>query len=75
MGTVRDFVRIKEAAQFLGVHENTLRNWGRAGKIIEYRHPINGYRLYKRSDLETVRNQRAQARRQRMGAESAELRQ
>lgn len=64
MGTARDFVRIKEAAQYLGVHENTLRNWGRAGKIPEYRHPINRYRLYRRSDLEAVRAQRA--RRQRM---------
>jgi DNA (cytosine-5)-methyltransferase 1 len=58
MGTVRDFVRIKEAAAILGVHQNTLRNWGRAGKIAEYRHPINGYRLYRKSELETMRARR-----------------
>lgn len=58
MGTVRDFVRIKEAAELLGVHQNTLRNWGRGGKIAEYRHPINGYRLYRRSDLEALQAER-----------------
>jgi excisionase family DNA binding protein len=53
----RDYVRIKEAAEFLGVSQNTLRNWGRAGKITEHRHPVNGYRLYKRSDLQAMLRQ------------------
>jgi len=38
----------------LGVAPNTLRNWDRTGKIHVYRHPINNYRLYKRSDLEAL---------------------
>lgn len=49
-----EYVRIKEAAEFLGVSQNTLRNWGRTGKIIEHRDPINGYRLYRRTDLDAV---------------------
>ena len=49
-----DYLQIKEAAALLGVAPNTLRNWGRAGKIRVYRHPINNYRLYKRADLETL---------------------
>jgi len=47
-------MRIKEAAEFLGVSQNTLRNWGRAGKIVEHRDPTNGYRLYRRGDLEAM---------------------
>ena len=35
----------------LGVAANTLRNWERAEKIAVYRHPINGYRLYKESEI------------------------
>jgi DNA-binding transcriptional MerR regulator len=66
MGTGRDFVRIKEAAAILGVHQNTLRNWGRAGKIVEYRHPINGYRLYRKSELEAIRAERARRERPRI---------
>lgn len=47
-------IRIKEAAEFLGVSQNTLRNWGRAGKIAEHRDPANGYRLYRRGDLDAL---------------------
>ena len=49
---IRDYLKIKAAAAFVGVSVNTLRNWERAGKLATYRHPINGYRLYKKSDLE-----------------------
>jgi MerR family copper efflux transcriptional regulator len=45
------YLRIKEAAAYLGVSPNTLRNWGRAGKITEHRHPVNNYRLYQKTDL------------------------
>ena len=48
------YLRIQEAAEFLGVSRNTLRNWGRDDKIPEFRHPVNNYRLYRRSDLEDV---------------------
>lgn len=48
------YLRIAEAAELLGVSVNTLRNWGKAGKMVEHRHPINNYRLYKQSDLEEL---------------------
>ena len=50
------FLQVKEAAEILGVSPNTVRAWGDSGKIPEYRHPVNNYRLYKRSDLEEVLN-------------------
>lgn len=49
-----DYVQVKEAAALLGVAQSTLRNWERAGKITVYRHPINGYRLYKKVDLQRL---------------------
>jgi DNA-binding transcriptional MerR regulator len=49
-----DFLTIKNAATLLGVSPNTLRNWGTGGKIDEYRHPVNNYRLYKRTDLQRM---------------------
>ncbi|HYA04155.1 MAG TPA: MerR family DNA-binding transcriptional regulator, partial [Syntrophobacteria bacterium] len=52
METFKDFLTIKEAAEFLGVTPTTLRNWDRRKKLIPVRHPLNGYRLYRRSDLE-----------------------
>jgi len=54
MNNLKDYLRIKEAADLLGVSQGTLRNWGRDGKIATHRHPINGYRLYKKTDLETL---------------------
>ena len=54
MDNFKSYLRIKEAAAFIGVSESTLRNWGRNGKILTYRHPINRYRLYKKGDLDAL---------------------
>ena len=54
MKNLRDYLRIKQAAEFIGVSESTLRNWERSGKITTYRHPISRYRLYKKIDLEDL---------------------
>lgn len=54
MPNLHEYLTIKDASAFLGVTPNTLRNWGEAGKITEYRHPINNYRLYKPDDLERL---------------------
>jgi MerR family copper efflux transcriptional regulator len=57
MDKLHDYLRIQEAAAFLGVSPNTLRNWGREEKVPEFRHPVNNYRLYRRSDLEELLRQ------------------
>ena len=51
---LRDYLLIRDAASFLGVSEATLRNWDREGKIAAYRNPINGYRLFRKTDLEAL---------------------
>jgi DNA (cytosine-5)-methyltransferase 1 len=48
------FLRVKEAAELLGVSANTVRAWGATGRIPEYRHPVNNYRLYKKNELERL---------------------
>lgn len=48
------FVSVKQAASILDVAPNTVRAWGAAGKITEYRHPANNYRLYKLVELEKL---------------------
>lgn len=55
MQTTNDYLLVNEAAELLGVSPNTIRNWGRDGKITEYRHPVNNYRLFKRTELERIR--------------------
>lgn len=51
------YLRIKDAAEYLGVSPNTLRNWGRSGKLVERRHPMNGYRLYAKEELDALLKQ------------------
>ena len=52
MDKLRDYLRISEAAEYLGVSPNTLRNWENAGKIVAHRHPVNKYRLFSREELD-----------------------
>ena len=49
-----EYLTVSEAAAYLGVSSATLRNWDRSGKLKPYRHPVNGYRLYKMDDLSQV---------------------
>ena len=50
----RDYVKIGEAAKILGITEQTLRNWDNRGKLVPFRHPINGYRMYRVADVHAV---------------------
>ena len=47
-----EYVKVAEAAAILGVSQGTLRNWAEAGKMPMHKNPANGYRLFKRKDLE-----------------------
>ncbi len=54
-----EYLTIRQAAEFLAVSPNTLRNWGRDGKIEMRRHPVNGYRLFRQEDLQRLLEQTA----------------
>lgn len=53
MLNLSEFIKIAEAAKVLGVSQNTLRKWASDGKIPMSRNPANGYRLFRREDLES----------------------
>lgn len=46
-----ELLTIGDAAQVLGVSEQTLRRWDKAGKLVAHRHPMNRYRLYSRNEI------------------------
>lgn len=57
MAQQQRLLQVKEAAEYLGVSANTIRNWGSGGKLPEFRHPINHYRLFRENDLRKVRKE------------------
>lgn len=52
MHKLNEYAMTAEAAEILGVSQNTLRAWADAGRVPMYRNPGNGYRMFRRSDLE-----------------------
>lgn len=50
-----DYLRVSEAADYLGVSAQTLRRWDAEGKLTAFRRPGSEYRYYKRADLEPFR--------------------
>ncbi len=54
MNKIDEYLKVNAAALYLGVSASTLRNWEKQGKLSTHRNPINGYRLYKKQDLETL---------------------
>src|SRR5690349_5010347 len=54
MTKLGEYLRVGEAADFLGVSTWTLRYWDRTGKLMPVRHPLSGYRLYRREQLDEI---------------------
>jgi len=51
MDSLNDYMTIRDASNMLGVCQATLRRWDKLGKLKAVRHPINGYRLYKKDEI------------------------
>ena len=52
MQKLSEYVKVAEAAEILGVSQNTLRTWAADGRIPMYRNPGNNYRMFKKTELE-----------------------
>lgn len=52
MTKLTEYLQTAAAAEYLGVAQNTLRKWAARGDIPMHRNPANGYRLFKRTDLD-----------------------
>ncbi|HUT14574.1 MAG TPA: helix-turn-helix domain-containing protein [Thermoguttaceae bacterium] len=49
-----EYLRIAEAAEYLGVCQNTLNGWVAKGRVPVLRDLANGYLQFSRSDLEQL---------------------
>jgi excisionase family DNA binding protein len=57
MTRLNEYVKTAEAARIVGVSQNTLRQWAATGKVPVRRNPANGYRLFRRQDLDAFLTQ------------------
>ena len=51
MTKLTEYLQTAEAAEYLGVAQNTIRKWATRGDLPVHRNPANGYRLFKQEDL------------------------
>jgi excisionase family DNA binding protein len=51
MTKLTEYLQTAEAAEYLGVAQNTIRKWAAHGELPVQRNPANEYRLFKREDL------------------------
>ncbi len=52
MTKLSEYMHTAQAAEHLGVHHNTIRNWAARGELPMHRNSVSGYRLCKKSDLD-----------------------
>ncbi len=52
MDKLTEYLHTAAAAEYLGIAHNTIRKWAAIGEIPMHRNPANGYRLFKRRDLD-----------------------
>lgn len=50
----KEYLTLAEASEMFGKSKETLRRWDREGKLNAVREPISNYRVYKRTDIETL---------------------
>lgn len=50
----KGLITVKEAATILKVDIQTIRRWDTKGKLKAFRHPMNNYRLYKKTTIQKL---------------------
>jgi excisionase family DNA binding protein len=53
----RQLLNVRDTAQALGVHENTVRNWEERGILRAIRLPGSGFRRFAAEDVEQLRSE------------------
>jgi len=59
MNKLTEYLHTAVASEYLGDAQNTLRKWAARCELPMHCNPVNGYRLFKRSDLDKLLRQAA----------------
>jgi hypothetical protein len=57
MSATEEYLLVNQTAERLGVSANTVPARPSTGKLQEYRHPVNNYRLFRKADVDTLLQQ------------------
>ena len=49
-----EYMTLSETSEYIGKSKETLRRWDKEGKLSAVREPISNYRVYKKSDVDTL---------------------
>ena len=51
---MKEYLTLSEASELIGKSKETLRRWDREGKLNAVREPMSNYRVYRKSDVQTL---------------------
>ncbi|MFT4522055.1 MAG: DNA (cytosine-5)-methyltransferase 1 [Bacteroidia bacterium] len=51
---MKNYLTLAETSELIGKSKETLRRWDREGILNAFREPVSNYRVYKRSDVQTL---------------------
>jgi len=51
---MKDYLTLSEVSEYIGKSKETLRRWDKEGKLTAVREPISNYRVYRKSDVDTL---------------------
>jgi len=51
---MNEYMTLSETSEYIGKSKETLRRWDKEGKLTAVREPISNYRVYRKSDVDTL---------------------
>jgi DNA (cytosine-5)-methyltransferase 1 len=51
---MNEYMTLSETSEYIGKSKETLRRWDKEGKLLAVREPMSNYRVYKKSDVDTL---------------------
>lgn len=51
---MNEYMTLSETAEYIGKSKETLRRWDKEGKLSAVREPMSNYRVYKKSDIDSL---------------------
>ena len=51
---MNEYMTLAETSEYIGKSKETLRRWDKEGKLLAVREPMSNYRVYRKSDIDTL---------------------